>query len=120
MKSLSDETRYQLLKHLEENPNHSQRELANTMGISLGKANYCLKSLIEKGYVTIGNFYKSNKKTTYIYTLTPKGIEEKMRVTYWFLKRKMKEYEDIKKEISRLKTETASFDQDIKEELRNE
>ena len=112
MNSIPDETRYKLLKQLEENPSLSQRELANAMGISLGKVNYCLKSLIDRGFVKAGNFYNSNKKTAYIYTLTPKGIEEKMRVTYRFLKRKMEEYEDIKEEISRLKSETEEFQQD--------
>lgn len=94
------------MKLIEESPNLSQREIAECMGISLGKANYCLKALIEKGFVKAKNFYNAQKKTAYMYNLTPSGLDEKARVTYRFLKRKMQEYEDIKAEIASLKAET--------------
>jgi EPS-associated MarR family transcriptional regulator len=103
---VQDETTYKLMKLIEEEPHLSQREIAQRMGISLGKANYCLKSLIEKGFIKARNFYKASHKTPYIYNLTPAGLEEKARVTYRFLKHKMREYEDIKTEIERLKAET--------------
>ena len=79
------------------------------MGVSLGKANYCLKSLIDKGYIKARNFYNSNHKVGYIYMLTPSGVEEKVSVTYRFLKRKMQEYEAIKAEIESLQAETDEF-----------
>ena len=87
----------------------SQREIAARMGVSLGKANYCLKSLIDKGYIKARNFYNSNHKVGYIYMLTPSGVEEKVSVTYRFLKRKMQEYEAIKAEIESLQAETDEF-----------
>lgn len=103
---MQDETTYKLMKLIEDEPHLSQREIADRMGISLGKVNYCLKSLIEKGFVKAKNFYRAKHKTPYIYNLTPSGLEEKARVTYRFLKRKLQEYEDIKTEIERLKAET--------------
>jgi len=102
---MQDEVTYRLLKLIEAEPQLSQREIAKRMGISLGKANYCIKSLIEKGFVKARNFYNARHKTPYIYALTPSGIEEKTRVTIQFLKRKMQEYEEIKKEIENLKAE---------------
>jgi EPS-associated MarR family transcriptional regulator len=103
---VQDETTYKLMKLIEEHPQLSQREIAQRMGISLGKANYCLNALIEKGFVKAKNFYNAKNKTPYIYNLTPSGLEEKARVTYRFLKCKMQEYKDIKAEITRLKAET--------------
>ena len=103
---MQDEISYKLLKIIEEEPHLSQREIATRMGVSLGKANYCLKSLIDKGYIKARNFYNSNNKVGYIYMLTPSGVEEKVSVTYRFLKRKMREYEEIKAEIESLKAET--------------
>ena len=103
---VQDETTYKLMKLIEEYPHLSQREIAQRMGISLGKTNYCLKALIEKGFVKAKNFYTAKQKKPYIYTLTPSGLEEKTRVTYRFLNRKMQEYENIKAEIVRLKAET--------------
>ncbi len=78
---LNDEIRYRLLKLLSENPNLSQRRLAEELGISVGKVNYCLKAVIEKGWVKMGNFARNPDKRTYAYLLTSKGIEEKARVT---------------------------------------
>ena len=103
---MQDEIAYKLLKLVQEDPHLSQREIAKQMGISLGKANYCIKSLIDKGYIKAKNFYKSDTKGAYMYILTPTGWDEKARVTYRFLQRKMDEYEEIQQEIERLKSET--------------
>lgn len=99
---LTDETHYKILKLIEANPQMSQREVANELGISLGKANYCLKALIEKGIVKATNFRNSKNKMAYVYKLTPSGIEEKAKITMRFLKHKMKQYEKIKSEIEQL------------------
>ena len=108
---LIEETTYKLLKLVKENPHLSQREIAAHMGISLGKTNYCVKSLVTKGYLKAKNFYDNNNKKAYMYILTPRGIEEKARLTYSYLKIKMHEFEEIKKEINSLKLETAQFDE---------
>jgi len=92
-----------LLRRLEVNPKYTQRELSQEMGVSLGKINYCMKKLIEKGWVKLSNFGHNPNKSVYIYLLTPKGIEQKARLTFSFLKIKMEEYEVLKKEISKLK-----------------
>jgi len=102
---MQDEITYKLLKTLEENPSQSQRELSKSLGISLGKLNYCLKALIDKGLVKANNFRRSDKKANYLYLLTPKGVDEKARVTMRFLQRKMDEYERLKKEIAVLQQE---------------
>jgi len=109
MTKLKDEIAYKLLKLIEAEPHLSQREIAKKMGVSLGKTNYCLKALIDKGFIKLQNFYNNKKKSAYIYFLTPKGIEEKAEVTYRFLQRKIEEYENIKVEIESLKNETASM-----------
>jgi EPS-associated MarR family transcriptional regulator len=102
---VSDDAQYRLLKLIEANPDVSQRELAREMGVSLGKANYCLKALIAKGFVKLENFRRNDKKLAYAYLLTPAGIEEKARVTVAFLRRKEIEYESIQQEIARLREE---------------
>lgn len=107
MNSLSDELRYKLLKRLEQNPAMTQRELAQEMGMSLGKANYCLKALIEKGWIKAGNFSRNRNKLQYAYLLTPKGLEEKGRVTLSFLKRKQREYDQLVEELKALKDEVS-------------
>lgn len=84
----------------------SQRQIARELGISLGKANYCLKALIEKGLLKAGNFRNSKNKLAYAYKLTPKGIEEKASVTVRFLKKKINEYEQLQKEIDELRKES--------------
>jgi len=106
---LTDETRYKLLKLLEQHPDMNQRELAEELGISLGKTNYCLKALIEKGWVKAGNFSRSKDKIKYAYLLTPKGIEEKARVTLQFLKRKQTEYENLVEELEELRQEAEAI-----------
>jgi EPS-associated MarR family transcriptional regulator len=102
---LTEEVRYRLLKLLEPNPQLSQREVARELGISVGKVNYCLKALIDRGWIKAGNFKNSANKTAYMYLLTPRGIEEKTRVTTRFLQTKMQEYEALKTEIEQLRRE---------------
>ena len=101
-----DTTSYSLLKTLEDNPGLSQRYLAKQLGISLGKVNFCLNALIDKGCVKVDNFRDSNNKLAYTYLLTPRGIEQKSRMTMEFLQIKMREYERLSIEIAELKRET--------------
>ena len=103
---LTDEYRYKILKLVEANPEISQRQLAKKLGISLGKANFCLKALIEVGLLKATNFHNSLNKLAYMYLLTPTGLEEKSNITVRFLKAKMQEYELLQKEISLLLHET--------------
>ena len=103
---LSDEYRYKILKRLEANPEISQRELAGELGASLGRVNYCIQALVEKGLVKANNFRNSKNKKGYAYLLTPRGIEEKARITVQFLKIKLAEHEELKKEIIKLQQET--------------
>lgn len=107
---LDDNVRYRLLSLLDENPELTQRELAHEMGISLGKTNYCLKALIDKGLVKVQNFRKSNNKIAYLYKLTPAGVNDKIRVTRRFLARKLQEHAELSNEIERLRGEMASHD----------
>lgn len=102
---LTDEYRYKILKELEANPEISQRELAKELGISLGKVNFCIQALIEKGLIKVKNFKNSQNKKAYIYCLTPKGIEAKASITLLFLKRKLAEYQTLKTEIEHLQHE---------------
>jgi EPS-associated MarR family transcriptional regulator len=102
-----DTTSYGLLKTLENNPSLSQRDLAKRLGISLGKVNFCLNALIEKGCLKVNNFRNSDNKLAYAYFLTPRGVEEKARITVHFLKYKMQEYEQLRVEIKELKHEAA-------------
>jgi EPS-associated MarR family transcriptional regulator len=99
------ETHLKVLRHLEANPEVTQRELAQELGVSLGKANYCLKALIDKGFVKARNFRNSNNKRAYLYKLTPSGIEAKARISVSFLRRKLHEYEQLKVEIDQLQNE---------------
>jgi EPS-associated MarR family transcriptional regulator len=94
--------RLDLLRQIESNPEFTQRELSKEMGVSLGKVNYCIRKLTEKGLVKIANFKHNQNKMGYAYLLTPSGIEEKSRLTFSFLKRKLIEYEVLKKEIAQL------------------
>ena len=95
-----------LLRKLEANPQYTQRKLSQEMGVSLGKVNYCMKKLIEKGWVKLINFSRNPNKVRYTYYLTPKGIEQKTRLTFVFLAIKMKEYEMLKEEISILQQDS--------------
>jgi len=101
----TQETHLRVLRHLEDNPDITQRELAAALGISLGKVNYCLKALIAKGWIKANNFKNSNNKSAYAYLLTPKGMESKAQITVRFLKRKVDEYEALKQEIEQLQQE---------------
>lgn len=105
---LDDETHYKILKLLQEDPHISQRALAEVLGVSLGKTNYCLKALIGRGLVKARNFRNSSNKAAYAYFLTPMGMEEKAKVTARFLKRKMAEYETLREEIKSLRREVGS------------
>lgn len=102
---MSEDIHLKLLKILQDEPEITQRELAAQMGISLGKVNYCLKALADKGWIKARNFKNNNHKAAYAYLLTPHGIEEKSRITVEFLKRKVAEYEALKKEIEQLRNE---------------
>ena len=102
---LSDESQYRLMRLLEDNPEASQREIAEALGISLGKVNYCLKALTDKGFVKLRNFASSRHKLRYAYILTPTGMREKAAVTRRFLKRKLAEHEQLQREIEELKRE---------------
>ena len=102
----NQDIRLDLLRKLESNPHFTQRELSRDMGVSVGKVNYCMKKLTAKGWVKLTNFSRSSNKFGYAYLLTPSGIEEKSRLTFYFLKRKIAEYEILKKEINVLQLES--------------
>ena len=90
-----------ILRKIQKKPQSNQRKLAKELGFSLGKLNYCLKGLKDKGLVKISNFRKNPNKLNYIYVLTPKGMSEKSKLTLNFMKRKFKEYEELQKEINK-------------------
>tara|TARA_B100001063_G_scaffold242943_1_gene272602 strand:+ start:1033 stop:1341 length:309 start_codon:yes stop_codon:yes gene_type:complete len=101
---LKNQDHFEVLRKVQDKPSSSQRELASSLGISLGKLNYCLKALQQKGLVKIQNFKnRSNKITYFQYIITPKGIAERTKLTINFMKRKMKEYDELKKELYRNK-----------------
>ena len=99
---LTDEYRYRILKLLESNPSASQRDIARELGVSLGRVNFCLQALVEKGLIKANNFRNSTTRQTYLYLLTPKGMQEKAKVTVRFLKVKLDEYEFIKAQVEEL------------------
>ena len=99
MKNSEDE--FEILRKIQKNPKTSQRELASELGFSLGKLNYCLKALQKKGLIKINNFKKNPKKINYIYVLTPSGITAKTKLTISFMKQKMREYDELKSEMSK-------------------
>tara|TARA_B100000242_G_scaffold93974_1_gene64074 strand:+ start:6033 stop:6347 length:315 start_codon:yes stop_codon:yes gene_type:complete len=94
---------FETLRKINEKEPLSQRKLANDLGFSLGKLNYCLKALKEKGLIKLNNFKKNNNKLGYAYILTPTGIAQKMELTINYMKRKMQEYDELKKEYKELK-----------------
>jgi len=102
---MTEDINYQVLKLIEQNPELSQRQLAEEMGVSLGKANYCLRALIDKGLVKAKNFKNSSNKAAYLYLLTPRGVEAKAKISVRFLARKVEEYEALRVEIDELKAE---------------
>ena len=97
----NSEDEFNVLRFINNKPQTNQREIAKSLGLSLGKLNYCLQQLKKKGLVKINNFKKNENKSGYLYLLTPKGIVEKTRITISFMKRKMKEYDELKKEIKK-------------------
>tara|TARA_B100000242_G_scaffold197455_1_gene142771 strand:- start:660 stop:965 length:306 start_codon:yes stop_codon:yes gene_type:complete len=99
MSTNNNQDEFNVLRKIKQNPSLSQRKMAKELGFSLGKLNYCLNALIEKGLVKIQNFNKNPKKINYIYLLTPKGISLKTNLTISFMKRKMAEYDELKKEL---------------------
>jgi len=101
----TEESYLQVLRLLQTNPRVNQRSLADALGISLGKTNYCLKALMSKGLIKVQNFRSSDNKLAYAYLLTPSGMAEKSKLTAEFLKRKLAEYESLQAEIEQLKTE---------------
>jgi EPS-associated MarR family transcriptional regulator len=105
-----DELSYAILNHLVVAQEVSQRDLARETGVSLGRINYALRALIDKGWVKVGNFRRSKHKLRYAYLLTPSGIEAKARLTRAFLKRKLREYDALREEIERLKQEVDGED----------
>tara|TARA_B110000259_G_C13681889_1_gene268664 strand:+ start:175 stop:477 length:303 start_codon:yes stop_codon:yes gene_type:complete len=95
----NEEDKFEVLRTIQKNPQSSQRKLANELGFSLGKLNYCVKALKQKGLIKINNFKKKENKIDYLYILTPKGIDYRLKLTLRFMKKKMKEYDELKKEI---------------------
>ena len=104
----SEKKRLELLILLQKKPQMRQRDLAQAMGVSLGKANYCLKALVEKGLVKLENFRQNPNKRQYAYLLTSVGMEEKTRITLSFLRHKIAEYESLKREIKQLRGELST------------
>ena len=102
---IATEAHYRVLKALEANPKLSQRQLASELGISVGKANYCIKALIDKGWIKAKNFRNSRNKLAYAYVLTPSGIRRKSQLTVRFLESKQREFEALKHEIRALNAE---------------
>ena len=107
------QNKFQILKSLEQDSRSTQRQLSNNLGVSLGKVNYCIKSLIEKGFIKVNNFRNNKNKIQYSYLLTPKGIEEKSKLTLDFIRIKTQEYDTLKQEIEILKQEAKNMDRDL-------
>jgi EPS-associated MarR family transcriptional regulator len=103
--AFQEELRLRVMRVLEEKPEATQRQIASELGVSLGGVNYCVKALADRGLVKLENFIKSNNKIGYAYFITPEGMSEKAKMTARFLKRKMTEYEQLKKEIEQLESE---------------
>ena len=98
---LQKEDHFEVLRKIFKKPESSQREMAEDLGFSLGKLNYCLKALKNKGLIKMKNFQKNPNKLNYFYVLTPKGFSEKSKLTFNFMKKKIDEYEELKKELKR-------------------
>ena len=105
---IQEDTYFRVLRILQEDPDLTQRELAEKLGLSVGGLNYCLKALMDKGWVKMQNFQNSKNKFKYVYLLTPQGIAEKVVLTTRFLERKLQEYETLKLEIMSLRQEVKS------------
>ena len=109
--NVSQEITLQLMAHVEQNPQDTQRAIASELGVSLGSVNYCIKALINKGFLKVENFRKSSNKLGYAYLLTPSGIGEKANLTLSFLKRKQQEYNRLEREIAELQEEVAKLEE---------
>ena len=107
---MTDERHLRVLRLLEDNPDMTQRQLADLLGVSVGATNYCLKALVDKGWVKLENFQRNPNKLGYLYLLTPSGIAAKTQLTASFLKSKLEEYEVLKAEIEELKSEVDGTD----------
>ena len=105
---MNSDIHFKLLDILEKNPKLSQRLLSRELGISLGSINYCIRALVEKGQVKAHNFKKNSNKIGYVYLLTPQGISEKISMTKEFLRKRIKEYDQLQKEIKQLKNDISS------------
>jgi EPS-associated MarR family transcriptional regulator len=110
---LQEENHLEVLRLLEANPHMNQRDLANALGVSLGKTNYCIKALLDKGFIKMQSFRRSPTKLAYAYLLTPAGVVRKAGLTVRFLERKVAEYENLTKEIQTLKSEVKKIQQNI-------
>lgn len=108
--NLNEKLRLRVLRHLASEPRLNQRGLAIQLGLSLGKANYCLRALAERGLIKISNFRRSDNKLAYAYLLTPSGLQEKALLTIAFLKHKQKEYENLQVEIAELEAEVVALE----------
>ena len=109
---MSEERHFQALRLLQANPDLSQRAMARALGVSVGSANFCVRALVEKGWVKIQNFRTSKDKRAYAYLLTPQGIEQKAQITLRFLKRKEAEYLALEAEIVRLRQDVRALHAD--------
>ena len=107
------QNQFQILKSLEQDSRSTQRQLSNNLGVSLGKVNYCIKSLIEKGLIKVNNFRNNKNKIQYSYLLTPKGVEEKAKLTLDFIRIKTQEYDALKQEIESLRQEAKDIDEEL-------
>ena len=106
------QNQFQILKSLEQDSCSTQRQLSNNLGVSLGKVNYCIKSLIEKGFIKVNNFRNNKNKIQYSYLLTPKGIEEKAKLTLDFIRIKTQEYDTLRQEIESLRQDVKNIDEE--------
>jgi EPS-associated MarR family transcriptional regulator len=106
--TVQEEIQLQVLRLLQDNPEHSQRTIAKVLGVSLGSINFCFQALAEKGWVKLHNFSQSSHKLGYVYLLTPSGVAQKSRLAASFLKRKLAEYEALRQEIEMLKSELSA------------
>ena len=109
--NVSQEITLQLMTHVEQNPQDTQRTIASELGVSVGSVNYCIKALINKGFLKVENFRNSSNKLGYAYLLTPSGIGEKANLTVSFLKRKQQEYNRLEQEIAELQDEVAKLEE---------
>jgi EPS-associated MarR family transcriptional regulator len=116
---LENEEALRIFREINRSPEMTQREFSSRLGISLGKVNFLINALVRKGFVKVENFKKSSSKSKYLYCLTPRGIEEKSRMTYRFLKRKMREYEHLELEIRQLREEMRESGVDPEEQVQD-